>query len=123
MKADKHSYRLTCLNYKSDRYIFILNISKGEISTKRIVISILLQALDMNLSLVHLHNNPMSYLPPTHFTDEETETQRDYFILFLAASCSVRDLSSPSRDRTHTPCSGGRGVLITGPPGSPEVSI
>ena len=38
------------------------------------------------------------------------------FSFFRAAPCGMRDLSSPTRDRTHAPCSGSA-VLTTGPPG------
>ena len=27
-----------------------------------------------------------------------------FFLNFLAAQCSMLDLNSPTRDRTHTPC-------------------
>ena len=36
-----------------------------------------------------------------------------------ATPFSLRDLSFPTRDQTHTPCSWEHGILTTGPPGSP----
>ena len=31
---------------------------------------------------------------------------KNFFFYFLAAPCSMWDLNSPTRDRTHIPCSG-----------------
>ena len=45
-----------------------------------------------------------------------------FFSFLLTTPCSMRNLSSPIRDRTHAPYNGSR-VLTTGLPGKPQPCI
>ena len=49
------------------------------------------------------------------------ETSKSFvkcFFFLLPIPCGMWDLSSPTRDQTHAPCSGKGGILTTGPPES-----
>ena len=56
---------------------------------------------------------------PCHYFKEKTISFNGY-IFFLAMPCGMQDLSSLTRDRTCTPCSGSSGVPTTGPPGNSQ---
>ena len=56
----------------------------------------------------------------THVNVEICSVRKMVILLFfLAMPHSMQDLSSPTRDQTHAPCSGNR-ILTTGPSSMPK---